>query len=122
MARQTITDMELNKVGILVRGKLAQPFKMLGHQFDQVIGSREPDREFELLPVRHATALDFANPSGSIIAIPRQLALHSEDEAAFASWAKDKLSAQLIDGFWSLLDDHWAEDPEKKQRLQLVAA
>jgi hypothetical protein len=122
MARKTISDTEAEKVGVLARAMIRSPFKTLSREFDRIIAGADPASAFAELPVIHATALAFATPSSSKIPVPRQLAMHADDEAALESWAKDKLSAQLIDGFWALLDEHWAEDPEKRQRLELVAA
>jgi len=107
MARSSISSNELTRVGGLARPMVSRPFDYLSKEFDRMFSAKNPSREFENLPNMHSTALTMSTSTHKSIQLPRHLRLKSDEYAAFDSWAKDTLEAELRSEFWNLLDEHW---------------
>jgi len=106
MARKTVADAELKRVGRLAQPLVAKPFSYLNSEFDRIIEASDGAHAFANLPLEHSTALQISNATEREIALPRHLRVHDRRNA-LKVWAKDIVMHSMTDAYWGLLDEHW---------------
>ena len=125
MARSSVSEHEIQRVGTLARLLISQPFEFLSKEFDHLIDSDDSSRAFANLPNLHSTALHVSPPIDELLMpLPRHLRVCPADSEGLEAWAKDALLGRLAEGFWSLLDEHWPGanyDRENREDVKLAA-
>lgn len=125
MARSSVSEHEIERVGVLARPLIEHPFDFLLKEYERLIGSANSQAAFVDLPNVHSTALFVAPPEGDArIQLPRHLRVRPDDSEGLEAWAKDSLLGQLTEGFWNLLDEHWPGanyERDNRENVQLAA-
>lgn len=106
MARKSVAETELERVGKLARPLVAEPFNYLNFEFDRIMGATDRASAFAGLPIEHSTALQICTAVERKIDLPRHLRVHDRQDA-LKVWAKDVVVNSMTDAYWSLLDEHW---------------
>jgi hypothetical protein len=103
VARRALSEMEMEKIGELMRADFAAPFSYLLGVFNSVYKDGAPAAAFAALAAEHTHSLRFHRLADAAIKLPRPIITNAD---ARILWVKDQLSSYGNSAYWKLFGEH----------------